>query len=232
MRYVKAVLPRLAGLDALDGDAEAQPPDATAWRGLEQGIGAGEGDAVVGSGWRRAAPRSNRCWEAAIRRRVESERRSRGVKPGSAEAWSVTVERVAMLAVILRDCVERLPLEVGERHKSLGCRALPEGRAPRPVAPADAGDIAKTACAWRSSTVMDGAGYLRGRFRVMSPGRPIGDRAGSRNADGPPARLVALARGRRGPRAWQYIGQGMQWLAWRTRPARAVGEGTRPPSSR
>ena len=45
---VTAVLPRLAGLDALDGDAEAQPPDRQLGE-VEQGIGAGEGDAVVGA---------------------------------------------------------------------------------------------------------------------------------------------------------------------------------------
>ena len=45
---VAAVLLRMAGLDALDGDAQAQPPDGQLGQ-VEQGVGAGEGDAVVGA---------------------------------------------------------------------------------------------------------------------------------------------------------------------------------------
>ena len=45
---VTAVLLRVAGLDALDGDAQAQPPDRQLGE-VEQGVGAGEGDAVVGA---------------------------------------------------------------------------------------------------------------------------------------------------------------------------------------
>jgi hypothetical protein len=45
---VAAVLLRTTGLDALDGDAQSQPPDGQLGE-IEQGIGAGEGDAVVGS---------------------------------------------------------------------------------------------------------------------------------------------------------------------------------------
>lgn len=45
---VAAVLLRMAGLDALDRDAEAQPPDRELGE-VEQGIGAGERDAVVGA---------------------------------------------------------------------------------------------------------------------------------------------------------------------------------------
>ena len=43
-----AVLLRLARLDALDGDAEPEPPDRELGE-VEQGIGTGEGDAVVGA---------------------------------------------------------------------------------------------------------------------------------------------------------------------------------------
>ncbi len=45
---VAAVLPGMAALDALDGDAEAQPPDREVGE-VEQGVGAGERDAVVGA---------------------------------------------------------------------------------------------------------------------------------------------------------------------------------------
>src|SRR5581483_10685209 len=45
---VAAVLLRLAGLDALDGDAEAQPPDREPGE-VEERIWAGEGNAVVGA---------------------------------------------------------------------------------------------------------------------------------------------------------------------------------------
>ena len=45
---VAAVLLRVTGLDALDGDAKLEPPDRELGE-IEEGIGAGEGDAVVGS---------------------------------------------------------------------------------------------------------------------------------------------------------------------------------------
>ena len=45
---VAAVLLRVAGLDALDGDAQAQPPDGELGK-IEQGVRAGKGDAVVGA---------------------------------------------------------------------------------------------------------------------------------------------------------------------------------------
>ena len=45
---VAAVLLRVAGLDALDLDAEPQPPDRELAEPVE-GIGTGEGDAVVGA---------------------------------------------------------------------------------------------------------------------------------------------------------------------------------------
>jgi hypothetical protein len=43
-----AVLLGMAWLDALDGDAQAQPPDGELGE-VEQGVGGGEGDAVVGA---------------------------------------------------------------------------------------------------------------------------------------------------------------------------------------
>ena len=43
-----AVLLWLSGLDAFDSDAEAEPPDRELGE-IEQGIGAGEGDAIIGT---------------------------------------------------------------------------------------------------------------------------------------------------------------------------------------
>src|SRR5260221_14585457 len=51
---VPAVLLRMAGLDALDGNAEAKPPDRELGE-VEQGIGASKGDAVVGADGQRQA---------------------------------------------------------------------------------------------------------------------------------------------------------------------------------
>ena len=51
---VAAVLLRMAGLDALDGDAEPQPPDRELGE-IEQGVGTGEGHAVVGADGERQA---------------------------------------------------------------------------------------------------------------------------------------------------------------------------------
>src|SRR3546814_3711527 len=45
---VTAVLLRLSRLDALDGDTEPEPPHRQL-RQVEEGVGAGEGDAVVGA---------------------------------------------------------------------------------------------------------------------------------------------------------------------------------------
>jgi len=52
---VSAVLLRLARLDALDGNAEPEPPDREPGE-IEQGIGTGEGHAVVGADGQRQAP--------------------------------------------------------------------------------------------------------------------------------------------------------------------------------
>lgn len=43
-----AVLLRLTGLDALDGDTQSQPPDREL-RQIEETIGAGKGDTIVGA---------------------------------------------------------------------------------------------------------------------------------------------------------------------------------------
>jgi hypothetical protein len=46
--FVAAILLWMAGLDALDRDAEPQPPDGELGE-VEQGIGTGERNAVVGA---------------------------------------------------------------------------------------------------------------------------------------------------------------------------------------
>ncbi len=45
---VAAVLLGMAGLDAFDGDSQSEPPDGKL-REVEQAIGVGEGDAIVGA---------------------------------------------------------------------------------------------------------------------------------------------------------------------------------------
>jgi hypothetical protein len=46
--FMAAVLLWLSGLDAFDSDAEAEPPDRELGE-IEQGIGAGEGNAIIGT---------------------------------------------------------------------------------------------------------------------------------------------------------------------------------------
>src|SRR5215470_14206809 len=60
-----AVLLRMARLDALDGDAEAQPPDGELGE-VEQGIWTGERDAVVGAD-RLCRPRSRKSCSKAVK---------------------------------------------------------------------------------------------------------------------------------------------------------------------
>ena len=43
-----AVLLRVSGFDTLDSDAEAEPPDGKPGK-IEEGVGTGEGDAIIGS---------------------------------------------------------------------------------------------------------------------------------------------------------------------------------------
>ena len=86
---VAAVLLRMAGLDALDGDAEPQPPDRELGE-VEQGIGTGEGDAVVGADGS-GRPRSRNSRSKAVKAgssRVDS---SASHSSRKREAWSVTV---------------------------------------------------------------------------------------------------------------------------------------------
>jgi hypothetical protein len=45
---VAAVLLGVSWLDALDGDAESEPPDGELGE-IEEGVGAGKGDAIVGA---------------------------------------------------------------------------------------------------------------------------------------------------------------------------------------
>src|SRR5688572_11733028 len=53
--FMAAVLLRVTGLDALDRDAEAEPPDRHLGQ-VEQGIRAGKGNAIVGTNGLRHAP--------------------------------------------------------------------------------------------------------------------------------------------------------------------------------
>src|ERR1700675_2664685 len=53
--FVAAVLLRMARLDALDGNAEAQPPNGESAQ-IEEAIGRSEGHAVVGTNGLRQAP--------------------------------------------------------------------------------------------------------------------------------------------------------------------------------
>src|SRR5574340_893364 len=53
--FVTAVLLRATGLDALDGDAEAEPPHREPGE-VEQSVGTGEGHAIVGADRSRQAP--------------------------------------------------------------------------------------------------------------------------------------------------------------------------------
>jgi hypothetical protein len=59
---VAAVLLRMAGLDALDRNAEAKPPDRELGE-VEQGIGAGKGHAIVGADGDRQATRGKQRLE-------------------------------------------------------------------------------------------------------------------------------------------------------------------------
>ncbi len=53
----------MAGLDALDRNAEPEPPDAVLEE-IEQAVGAGEGQAVAGAGGARQAVRRNQPLES------------------------------------------------------------------------------------------------------------------------------------------------------------------------
>ena len=84
-----AVLLRMARFDALDRDADAQPPDREL-REVEQGIGTGEGHAVVGAYGKRQATLAEQPFEGGdgrlLARGIRASQRSR-----KCEAWSVTV---------------------------------------------------------------------------------------------------------------------------------------------
>ena len=86
---VAAVLLRVAWLDAFDCDAEAEPPDRELGE-IEQGIGAGERDAVVGADGLRQATLGEQLLEGGNggSSRVDSRASHSSRKR---EAWSVTV---------------------------------------------------------------------------------------------------------------------------------------------
>src|SRR5258705_12864873 len=62
-----AILLRVAGLDALEGDAEPQPPDRGLWE-IEQGIGTGKGHAGVGADSKREAALAKQPFESRASR--------------------------------------------------------------------------------------------------------------------------------------------------------------------
>ena len=80
-----AVLLRMPGLDALDGDAEAEPPDREPGE-VEQGIGTGEGNTVIRADGDRQTALGEQPLEGGKRRllaggfqRLAQEQEARGV---------------------------------------------------------------------------------------------------------------------------------------------------------
>ncbi len=126
--FVPAILLRMAGLDALDLDAEPQPPDGEFGQ-VEERIGAGEGDAVV---------RPDRGREAALAKELlkggdcglflgslhglAHEQEARGM---IGDGQGITVPATAEL---------ELALEIGT-PELIGSGALRERRSLRPAPP-------------------------------------------------------------------------------------------------
>src|SRR5689334_11641448 len=75
--FVAAVLLRMTWLDALDGDAEPEPPDRKL-RQIEQGIGTGKGDAIVGA---------NGQWQPAVAKQP--------LEGGNCRVFAGRIERLA-----------------------------------------------------------------------------------------------------------------------------------------
>src|SRR5688500_14029414 len=135
---VAAVLLRMARSDALDGDAETEPPDGKL-RQIEEGVRAGEGNAVVGADGGGQAALPEEALEGGDRRlltggveRLAHEQEAGGVVGDG--------ERIAVAAI----AEPELALEVGA-PQIVGSRALGERRALGAVAaPAHAADQAVT----------------------------------------------------------------------------------------
>ena len=87
---VTAVLLRMARFDALDRDAQAQPPHGEL-RDVEQRVGAGEGHAVVAANGSGQAALEEQLLEGGdgVSSRVDS---SASHSSRKREAWSVTVK--------------------------------------------------------------------------------------------------------------------------------------------
>ncbi len=122
-----AVLLRLAGLDAFDGDAEAQPPDRELGE-IEQGVWTGEGNAVVGADRLRQAALAKQSFEgresgllACRFQRLAEKQEARGVVGDG--------QRIAIASVTELE----LALEVGA-PEFVGGRAFGQRRAARAMA--------------------------------------------------------------------------------------------------
>ena len=139
--FMTTVLLRIAGLDALDGNTEPQPPDRQPGE-VEEGIGAGERDAVVGAD----GVRQSALGEQAL------ERRDRALLADGVEGLAEQQEarrvigdgeRVAIVAVAEAELTfeigapEVIVIGAGGKRRALGAVAAPPRRATRP---------------WRSST--------------------------------------------------------------------------------
>ena len=170
-----AVLLRLAWLDALDGDAQPQPPDREPGE-VEQGIGAGEGDAVVGA---------DRDWQATLAEQP-LEGGEGGVFAGGFERFAHQQEargmvgdgqRVAIVAVAELE----LALEVGA-PQLVRRRACGQRRAARTMPRAAAALDQPVAV----ENGMDGALGGDPDIAVEPPHQEFSDLAGA------PVRLLAL----------------------------------------
>jgi hypothetical protein len=133
---VTAVLLRMAGLDAFDGDAEPEPPDRELGE-IEQGIGAGKRHAIVGANGERQAALVEQPLEGRDCR-LFSRRIERLAQQQEARGMVGDCQRIAVLSIAELE----LALEIGA-PQLIGSGARRQRRAARAVArPAAAPDQA------------------------------------------------------------------------------------------
>ncbi len=135
---VAAILLRMARLDTFDRNPEPEPPDRELGE-IEQGIGAGEGHAVIGADGKRQAALAEQALEGCdgrvFARRIESLTQEQEARGMIGDGQGITVMSIAEL---------ELSLEVGA-PQIIGKRALRQRRAARAMArPAAALDQALT----------------------------------------------------------------------------------------